>query len=126
MLRPYSLNIDPHREPPIPQEYVRYTTSDDSLDQFLLSGLEVSIMLDLASRRHFGRGLEDAKRVLDFGCGCGRIIRMIQPKGEFYGCDVHAGLIEYCQRTYPHGKFYANQLMPPLIYKSGFFDLVFA
>jgi hypothetical protein len=37
-------------------------------------GLEVFTMLDLAARRYGGKPIGEFERVLDFGCGAGRIM----------------------------------------------------
>jgi SAM-dependent methyltransferase len=54
-------------------------------------------------------GLEPAqfRSVLDFGCGCGRVARQLiqqRPRPERYvGVDLHAGMIEWCNRNLaPH------------------------
>jgi len=40
-------------------------------------GLEVFTMLDLAARRYGGKPIGEFERVLDFGCGAGRIMQYI-------------------------------------------------
>ena len=46
---------------------------------------------------------ENYRRVLDFGCGCGRIARQLiqqRPRPEHYrGIDLHRGMIDWCQRN---------------------------
>ena len=40
----------------------------------------------------------DGKRVLDFGCGAGRVLRHFQPEaesGEFWGCDLYEPTIAW-------------------------------
>ena len=40
--------------------------------------------------------------VLDWGCGCGRIIEMFQhltKNKEFYGCDIDAEAIDWCKNN---------------------------
>src|SRR5262245_2444873 len=43
------------------------------------------------------------RRVLDFGCGCGRNARQLmlqhQPPEEYVGVDVSREMIEWCQRN---------------------------
>jgi SAM-dependent methyltransferase len=42
-----------------------------------------------------------AERVLDFGCGCGRIARQLiqqeRPPERYVGVDLHRGMIEWCR-----------------------------
>jgi SAM-dependent methyltransferase len=46
---------------------------------------------------------ESFRRVLDFGCGCGRIARLLMqqiPRPERYeGIDLHAGMIQWCSEN---------------------------
>jgi SAM-dependent methyltransferase len=65
--------------------------------------------------------------VLDFGCGCGRVLRHFQDlPGQVHGCDRDAGAIEWCQRNLRRGRFVVNAIEPPLPYRDGQFDLVYA
>jgi SAM-dependent methyltransferase len=72
--------------------------------------------------------LDSLNRILDLGCGCGRVIRHLQPaaKAELYGTDYNAKLIEWCKRNLKFGHFDVNDLTPPLSYNSGKFDFVYA
>jgi SAM-dependent methyltransferase len=46
---------------------------------------------------------ESFRRVLDFGCGCGRVARQMMqqfPRPEHYeGIDLHAGMIQWCSQN---------------------------
>src|SRR4051794_14093729 len=49
----------------------------------------------------FGFPPEAYRRVVDFGCGCGRVARQLiqqspQPQ-EYRGFDLHRGMVEWCQ-----------------------------
>src|SRR4051812_4294673 len=42
----------------------------------------------------------EGKRVLDFGCGAGRVLRQFQPEaesGEFWGCDLYEPTVDWLQ-----------------------------
>lgn len=76
-----------------------------------------------------GRGLplESARAILDFGCGCGRVVRQWSAlPGEVHGCDVHPHLVDWCQSNLQFAQFERNPLTPPLPYRDGAFDLVYA
>lgn len=74
-------------------------------------------------------GLEDCSRVLDWGCGSGRLSRLLlasRPGPEVYGCDIDGDAIRWCQENLPGGHFLKTGLLPPLPYADGFFPLVLA
>jgi SAM-dependent methyltransferase len=72
----------------------------------------------------------DGKRVLDFGCGAGKVIRHFSPEtevAEFTGCDIHAPSIEWLQRNLsPPFNFFRCAEEPPLPQPDGYFDLIYA
>jgi SAM-dependent methyltransferase len=65
--------------------------------------------------------------MLDFGCGCGRVVRHWRSvQGEVHGADYDPAGIKWCRRNLPFGRFEVNDLRPPLPYASGQFALVYA
>jgi SAM-dependent methyltransferase len=72
--------------------------------------------------------LNEQHAILDFGCGCGRIIRHFHTlEGpRLYGTDYDRRLVEWCQRNLPFAEFGVNNLQPPLTYADDTFDLVYA
>jgi len=88
-------------------------------------------MTDLATFDQVGRESHDAltaalgpdwrwegKRVLDFGCGVGRLLRYLTPVAEearIEGCDMHRESIEWCvENLDPPFGFFLNSSSPPL------------
>ena len=75
-----------------------------------------------------GAKLTDFKTVLDFGCGCGRIMRWLDelpPTVELHGVDVDAQAISWAAKHIPFARFSVNKALPPLEFPDGYFDLVF-
>jgi SAM-dependent methyltransferase len=71
----------------------------------------------------------DGKRVLDFACGAGRVLRHLRsghPGVEWWGCDVHRPSIEWLQSA-SGGSVHAfvNEPEPPLPLEDDQFDLVY-
>ncbi len=67
--------------------------------------------------------------ILDFGCGCGRVVRFLKPhKGQtIEGTDIDNESIAWCQQhlgTIAH--FNTNQDWPPLPYPDAHFDLIYS
>jgi SAM-dependent methyltransferase len=72
--------------------------------------------------------LESLINVLDFGVGCGRVIRWWRDwsnKNQFWGTDINPELIEWCQKNLDFGKYGVNFLQPPTEYKNAQFDLIY-
>lgn len=74
------------------------------------------------------RPLESFSTMLDFGCGCGRIMLWLEhlaSTSSLHGVDIDARAIAWAQENMPWATFRANQPLPPLEYPDGSFDLVF-
>jgi SAM-dependent methyltransferase len=70
------------------------------------------------------------KRVLDLGCGPGRVLRHFHAEAEvaeFHGCDIHAPTLEWLRghMTMPVKLFVAPE-RPPLPVPDGHYDLIYA
>lgn len=72
----------------------------------------------------------EGKRVLDFGCGSGRVLRHLLPEAqhaEFWGSDIDRGCIAWNeQHLTPPMSFVVNDEAPPLPLPAADFDLVYA
>ena len=75
-----------------------------------------------------GAPLESLGAVLDFGCGCGRVMRHWRDlRGPaMVGTDYNPYLIEWCRAHLPFASFEVNELEPPLRHPDGAFDLVYS
>jgi SAM-dependent methyltransferase len=66
--------------------------------------------------------------VLDFGCGCGRVMRNFQDAPDscqFYGTDIDAELVSWCEAHLPRVRWSTNGHRPPSPFPDGTFDLVY-
>ncbi len=73
--------------------------------------------------------MTDATRVLDFGCGCGRVLAYLRREiaGELTGSDIDGEAIAWCQENLAEvGTFVRNEIMPPLPFPDATFDLTYA
>lgn len=76
-----------------------------------------------------GARLNRFARVLDFGCGCGRVLRHLAGQaapGALHGTDYNPALIRWCQSAFPFARCSVNALAPPLQFPDATFDLVYA
>jgi SAM-dependent methyltransferase len=71
--------------------------------------------------------IEGIGSILDFGCGCGRVIRnwrLLQSRVS--GSDLSGAAIEWCRENLPFARFETNGLSPPLAFDDASFDLAYA
>lgn len=75
-----------------------------------------------------GKSLRDFPRILDWGCGCGRVsaaLRKRLPSCELHGSDIDPEAIAWLQQNY--GRFAEFRVVPhrpPTSFGAGAFDLV--
>jgi SAM-dependent methyltransferase len=75
-----------------------------------------------------GSSLAEHRRLLDFGCGCGRILRWLddlEPGVELHGCDIDGDAVAWVAANLPWVRAVQNDPTPPLPYDDDYFDLVF-
>ena len=95
---------------------------------FLTSG-ERSMQDLRGALEHVDRNIDSFKSILDFGCGCGRVIRWLHDHPAdcaLYGTDIDAEAIGWCQKNLGFAKFLANDPLPPLSFPDQTFDLVYS
>jgi SAM-dependent methyltransferase len=69
------------------------------------------------------------KRVLDFGCGVGRILRHAvaeDAEAEYWGCDIDRPSVEWLDTHLSPAHVFQTQAWPPLPQADGYFDLIYA
>ena len=71
-----------------PADLIRYTCGHEDVVEYRKSGEEVALQLTLAANRYLG-DIRDHGPILDFGCGCGRLLGTIKfGEAEVKACDV--------------------------------------
>mgnify|MGYP001599611376 FL=1 len=77
-----------------------------------------------------GQPLATTERILDFGCGCGRVLQSFEhvpPSGEVWGSDIDAEAIRWNRRHLGHlGQFYGNAALPPMRFPDGYFTAIYS
>lgn len=97
-------------------------------DAFVLSG-RLSVEDLQATLALVGRHLATYESILDFGCGCGRILlwlREVAQSTTLHGTDIDERAIAWCQGNISYASCRVNEPLPPLPYDDGSFDLVFS
>ncbi len=111
---------------PIPPRYLITQVAGISDWRWFLESGERAAKGFAAYAAEAGTSFSSARRILDFGCGCGRIMRHL-PKltaAELHGVDYNPRLVKWCTRRL-QGQFRVNRLHPPLPYPDGHFDIVY-
>lgn len=73
--------------------------------------------------------VQSPRRVLDFGCGWGRMLRLLarkMPDIELHGCDTQARALESIRRSLANVYLTPCGAMPPSRYGAETFDLIYA
>jgi ubiquinone/menaquinone biosynthesis C-methylase UbiE len=125
----YKSNCDfKHSNPSIvlPPPYFMYETFGLNYCNFHNGGIKTTEWLVSFFKKY--KSLENLK-VLDWGCGPGRIIRhlpnFMDETCRFFGTDYNNKYIQWCKKNLPDGTFIANQLNPPLQFENDTFDIIY-
>jgi len=111
---------------------------DDMLRHLVVQNLDPHLFLE-----HGKRGVEVIKDVLaknsieyrsfqtilDFGVGCGRIMRWWEKDAgtiAFWGTDINEELIAWCRENLPFARFSLNALSPPMQFDNESIDFLYA
>jgi SAM-dependent methyltransferase len=75
-----------------------------------------------------GSPFEELGALLDWGCGCGRVLRHWSglQGTRVYGCDIDQRMVDWCNEHLPFAEVAVNELSPPLPYDESTFDLIYA
>jgi SAM-dependent methyltransferase len=115
------------KELPIPPGNLLFAiNASRSVEWFLDTGKQ-SAECFRAALAEIDRPIESFRDVLDFGCGCGRVLRQWNnTQGpRFHGTDYNPELIRWNQQNLPYD-VRLNRLQPPLPYSKASFDLCYA
>jgi SAM-dependent methyltransferase len=75
-----------------------------------------------------GKQFSDFARALDFGCGCGRILRWLDhvtETTELHGVDIDSDAIAWVNENLPFVQAHVGPHLPPLDFPEDHFDLIF-
>jgi SAM-dependent methyltransferase len=110
---------------PPPELWQRWAPSAES---YLEGGrLNADAMFEML--RKTGASVPSIRRILDFGCAEGRMLRHLpsDPERELWGVDINAERIAWCeQHLAPPFRFATTTTMPHLPFGEDHFDLIYA
>jgi SAM-dependent methyltransferase len=112
-----------------PARLVDFIIGTKEIAWYQLGGLFMAQGISTFLRRN-GTPVESYKAILDFGCGCGRILRWwaaLRDQTEIWGSDYNEELISWCQNNLADiAQFKVNDSTPPLEFPDEKFDLIYA
>jgi len=97
------------------------------LEDMYYNGLKGATWITSLLRKN-GLQLDEFERILDFGCGCGRVLRFWKDLTStgIYGTDYNPSLIRWCMENLPFATFSLNTACDRTSFSDNFFDLVYA
>lgn len=113
---------------PIPPGGLLYLASTTrNVRHFLEGGRAAADSLRAALKR-VARPIESAEDILDFGCGCGRVLRHWQGlRGpRLHGCDYNPKGVDWVAANLGSVNVQVNELQPPLPFPDASFDFIYA
>jgi ubiquinone/menaquinone biosynthesis C-methylase UbiE len=115
-----------HLDVKLPPDYLMYESFQMNYDNYYNGGLKMAQWLTNHFKKHIE--LKD-KRILDWGCGPGRIIRhmpkVINNGCEFFGTDYNEKSIAWCTENLPNISFNKNELVAKLPYQDNAMDVIY-
>ena len=113
---------------PYPHPHLCYKVAAnyDPVHYFYTGKTGITAILNILQKS--GRKINEFERILDFGCGCGRIARHLQNlKGvEVFGTDISPSLTAWSRDNLTFGRFSTNGLESGLKYPDSSFDFIYA
>lgn len=110
----------------LPPDYLMYESFQINYRKYFKDGAKVASEIAERFKKH--TELKD-KKILDWGCGPGRIIRhlpeVINNGCQFYGTDYNKKSIEWCSENLKGIQFNHNKLEANLPYEDNFFDIIY-
>jgi SAM-dependent methyltransferase len=114
--------------PPAPEPVLMQRVSGNtSAKSFATAGFQGA--MDLLSALSAHRVPDRPIRLLDWGCGSGRVtahLSRLLPDAEIHGCDIDAEAIRWCRSALSGAAFEVCGMEPPLPYPPELFDVVVA
>ncbi len=116
----------PDQEPVIadPPEHLKERVG--GIQNFDAIGVQLASLIVTCVGKY--KSMPEAHAILDWGCGCGRVIKEMMkftPPNRLFGCDIDSEAISWSQKNINGPAFSCVNSYPPTPYRSGTFDVVY-
>jgi len=112
---------------PLPPKRLNFLVTGAEDENWFMEGGLLGKRCVLEALERNGIQLASDSAALDFGCGCGRVLRHFKDfSWRLFGCDWNARLVRWNRRHLPFAQFAQNGLAPPLPYPDQSFHLIYA
>ena len=112
---------------PLPSEDLTFRVFLRSRDEFIETG---RVTAEAITAHLPDEWTWDGKKVLEFGCGVGRVLRHLADEAlvsDFYGCDIDGPSIAWLEEHLsPPFHVFTNCAQPPIDMPAESFDLIYA
>lgn len=115
-----------HPDVVLPPDYLMYESFQLNYKKYYIDSIETAKWLS----NHFEKHIELKNvRILDWGCGPGRIVRHLPEilgyDNEYYGTDYNKKSIDWCKENLKGISFNQNSLEASLPYTDDYFDVIY-
>ena len=110
----------------LPPDYLMYESFRINYSKYYFGGKATAEEVIEQIEKHINL---KGKRVLDWGCGPGRVIRhmpkVLDNQADFYATDYNKESIQWCQKNIKNIQFNHNNLEANLPYENDYFDVIY-
>jgi 2-polyprenyl-3-methyl-5-hydroxy-6-metoxy-1,4-benzoquinol methylase len=98
-----------------------------NLQHYKSVGFDKFMRLEEALEKYEHKTFADTNKVLDWGCGCGEVLRYLNRYSniEVHGADIDPINIEWCEKHLPFAKYHLVPLLPTTELPAEYYDVIF-
>jgi SAM-dependent methyltransferase len=110
----------------LPSAYLRTQVhGSDSIPAYVLEGYSAYKKIEFLFQEHLGKNLDEIEQILDWGCGCGRVLQHFSGlNNQMHGVDINQDGIDWCIKNIS-SNFSVSKLDPPLPFEASYFDAIY-